>query len=188
VKLKKLAPDLRKRLDKSNSQIVLQLTLQSADKMKQHACRLEESGTPRLRTLQDLYGNREECRPALDFMVERRREEPRDTDKPKRRVRIRTRDDCLPSSEYFLLGSTPITSDDLRLTISSSVTPHVPHVVSLRRSFVVMAPLTRISRFSPREVSFQVMITNVHSRVDGPWVLGRPFEQLQHYFRVVDDA
>jgi hypothetical protein len=57
AKLKKLAPDLRERLNKSSKCIVVQLTLQSADKLKQHACQLDESGTPRLRTLQDLYRN-----------------------------------------------------------------------------------------------------------------------------------
>jgi hypothetical protein len=110
AKLKKCAPDLRERLVKSNFQIVFQLTLQSADKLKQHACRLDASGTPRLHTLQDLYGNREKCRPVLNFMVERRFERRLDEDGSQRRVRIRTRDNCHPSSEYFLIGSIPITT------------------------------------------------------------------------------
>jgi hypothetical protein len=76
----------------------------------------------------------------------------------------------------------------LRLAIGTSAAPHVPHVVSLRRPFIMIAPLTRISWFGPREVHFQVMVTNVHSRVDSPWVLGRLLEQPQHHLRVVAKA
>jgi hypothetical protein len=140
AKLKKLAPDLRERLVKSNFQIVFQLTLQSADKLKQHACPLDASGTPRLRTLQDLYGNREKCRPVLSFMVERRFERKLDEDGSQRRVRIRTRHDCHPSSEYFLIGSIPITSDKKNSDPSSTVPKDLQYIKTVDRYFCKYSP------------------------------------------------
>jgi hypothetical protein len=67
-------------------------------------------------------------------------------------------------------------------------TSEVPHVVSLRRPFVITAPRTLRSWFSSRHVSLHVMITHVKTREHHAKRISRPLEQLQHYFRVIDHA
>jgi hypothetical protein len=73
-------------------------------------------------------------------MVEHRREEPRDDDGARRRVRIRTSDDCVPSSEYFLIGSIPITSDEENSTRSSTVPKVLQYTKTVDRYFCKYGP------------------------------------------------
>lgn len=90
-RLMRFAPALCTRLDRSDSCIVLQLTLQSSDKLKRHACRLDSSDTSRLNLIRDLY--REELRPELSVLLVRKKEEKRSISGAPRRIRICTRDD-----------------------------------------------------------------------------------------------
>jgi len=97
-RLARLEPRLCNRLDQDDNCIVFQLTVQSCDAMKRHACRVDTSGTPRLGSIEDLYAD-DDLRPELRVLLVRKDEETRDAKSTRPRIKIRTRDAAVPFAE-----------------------------------------------------------------------------------------
>ena len=97
-RLARLEQTLCGKLDRENSCIVFQLTVQSSDKLKHHALRVDTSGTPRLGSIEDLYAG-DELRPELRVLLVRKQEESRDIGSTHPRIKIRTRDPAVPFAE-----------------------------------------------------------------------------------------
>jgi hypothetical protein len=97
-RLARLEPTLCNRLDEENKCIVFQLTVQSSDKLKRHACRVDTSGIPRLNRIEDLYAG-DDLRPELRVSLVRKDEETRDVKSTRPRIKIRTRDAAVPFAE-----------------------------------------------------------------------------------------
>jgi hypothetical protein len=90
-RLARLEQTLCKRLDKDNKCIVFQLIVQCSDKLKQHACRVDTSGIPRLDRIEDLYAA-DDLRPELRVLLVRKGEQQRGVNSTQSRIKIRTRD------------------------------------------------------------------------------------------------
>lgn len=96
-RLARLEHNLCDKLDRENTCIVFQLTVQSSDKLKRHACRVDTSGRPRLGSIEDLYADG--FRPELRVVLVRKQEESRDINSTHPRIKIRTRDPAVPFAE-----------------------------------------------------------------------------------------
>lgn len=97
-RLARLEQTLCDRLDRENGCIVFHLTVQSSDKLKRHALRVDTSGTPRLGSIEDLYAG-DGLRPELQLLLVRKQEKSRDIGSTHPRIKIRTRDSAVPFAE-----------------------------------------------------------------------------------------
>ena len=132
-RLFRLEPTLCARLDRDNTCIVFQLTVQCSDKLKRHACRIDTSGTPRLDAIEDLFGD--VPRPELRVLLVNRAEEPRDINSTHSRVEIRTRDPAIPFAEDDPVMNRQLTYKFWKL---SQLRPKIPTFPSTNKTKIVI--------------------------------------------------
>jgi hypothetical protein len=133
-RLFRLEPALCTRLNRAKRCIILQLTVQSSDKLKRHACRVDTSGTPRLDAIEDLYSG--DVRSELRVLLVRKEEGQQDIDSSHRRIEIYTRDAAIPFAEDDPVMNRQLTYKFWDL---SQVRPTIPTFSAVNKTKIVLS-------------------------------------------------